>query len=223
MLQRAATAGVEVLSVSTDRPSSERTAAIPGVWKAVGVHPTRAATADDVSEWLPTLAQQPGVLAIGECGFDDTGPAWELQRVAFEAQLALARDHNLTVILHIDGPSAWRELTRTERDLAGLRVVRHYFAGGAGQAAWHSEQGHWLSFGRPVLREPRLQEIAASYPSHLLLIETDTYPLPGRTTEPKDVVEVGEALAQLRHWDVERCAQQLAENAVTAFPGQAPT
>ena len=72
-----------------------------------------------------------------------------------------------------------------------------------------------------MLRAPALHRIARDYPANLLLIETDTYPLPGRTTEPRDLVAVGEKLAALRGWTIAECAAQLWSNsrAALALPG----
>jgi TatD DNase family protein len=211
-----------MLAVSTSCASSRRTVALSsGVLKAVGVHPTRA---DDAScAELHELAQAPGVVAIGETGFDDAGPDFEAQRASFVAQANLAREAELTLVLHIDGQSAWRQLTDLDRALDGLRVIRHYFTGDVSQAEWHAARGHYLSFGRPLLREPALQRIAAAYPADLLLIETDSYPLPGRTTEPSGLPAVGTALAGARGWTIEECASQLWANSYRALSLPAPT
>jgi TatD DNase family protein len=211
-VSEAAAAGVgAMLAVSVGRASSERTAALDGVLKAVGVHPTRAD--DGVGEWLAGLARGEGVVAIGECGFDDAGPAWEVQRAVFEAQCEVARELRLALVLHVDGAEAWRRMVEAGSALEGLRVVRHYFAGGLEQAQWHAERGHWLSFGRPLLRDAALREVAAWCPPGRLLIETDSYPLPGRATEPKHLVEVGAGMAELRGWTLEECAERLAASA----------
>ncbi len=217
LLARARAAGVtRLLAVSTDCAASRRVAALPGgVLKAVGVHPLHAA--EGVCAELEALARRPGVVAIGETGFDDGGLSFAVQEPVFRAQCALARRLQLTLVLHIDGAGAWRALAGAAEALDGLRVVRHYFAGDAAQAAWHAERGHWLSFGRPLLREPALQAIARAYPPERLLIETDSYPLPGRRTEPRDLVPVGLLLAELRGWSVEACAARLWRNAAAAF------
>jgi TatD DNase family protein len=220
LLARAEAAGVaRLLAVSTDCASSQRVAALPdGVLKAVGVHPLHAA--EDVCEALEALAVRPGVVAIGETGFDDGGPPLAVQAAVFRTQCALARRLNLALVLHVDGAGAWQALTAavaTDDALAGLRAVRHYFAGDAAQAAWHAERGHWLSFGRPLLREPSLQQIARAYPPEKLLIETDSYPLPGRRTEPRDLVPVGLLLAELRGWSAEHCVARLWRNATAAL------
>lgn len=218
-LARAQAAGVtRLLAVSTDCASSHRVAALPApVLKAVGIHPLHAA--EGVCAELETLASHPGVVAIGETGFDGGGPAFAIQDAAFRAQCALARRRNLALVLHIAGAGAWQALTTAAAAdvLAGLRVVRHYFTGDATQAAWHIERGHWLSFGRPLLREPALQQLARDLPPDRLLIETDSYPLAGRRTEPRDLVPVGLLLADLRGWSAAFCAAQLWRNTAAAF------
>ena len=166
---------------------------------------------------LRELAGAPGVVAIGEVGFDDSGPDWGVQTAAFDAQCQLARGFGHALVLHIDGAAAWSLLEERADALSGLRVVRHYFTGDEAQATWHRELGHFLSFGNPLRRSPALQAIAATYPPDLLLIETDTYPLPGRTTEPKDVVKVGQHLAEVRGWELEQTQERLEENTMSAF------
>ena len=220
MRSRAGDVGVAaLLAISTSLESSRRTVALPPeVWRAVGVHPTQAdSLTADVHRELDALAGLPGVVAIGETGSDAAGPSPAEQRRAFAAQCDLARHRGLALILHIDGPGAWDELVASAEALTGLRVVRHYFQGGAAEATWHRDHGHYLSFGRPLLRAPALQRLARDYPADLLLIETDTYPLPGRTTEPRDLVAVGEQLAVLRGWTIAECAAQLWTNSRTAL------
>ena len=216
ILARAAAAGVDIIAVAVDLESSAKVARqaneIPG---AVGIHPKRAVPGFEPQ--LRTLASNLGIVAIGECGFDSAGPPWEVQEAAFEAQCRLARQLGKALILHVDGSGAWERLAGYADDLDGLRVIRHYFAGDAAQAAWHAARGHYLSFGNPLRRLPELGEIARGYPPELLLIETDTYPLPNRSTEPADVAAIGETVAALRQWTVEECREQLARNTVTAF------
>lgn len=220
LLARAhATGVVRVLAIATDCASSRRVAALPeAVLKAVGVHPLHAG--EGICTELEALAARRGVVAIGETGFDGGGPPFAVQERVFCAQCALARRLSLALVLHVDGATAWRAFTSAIAAgdaLAGLRVVRHYFTGDTAQAAWHAERGHWLSFGRPLLRRPALQQIAREYPPEKLLIETDSYPLPGRRTEPRDLVPVGLRLAELRGWSPEACAARLWQNAAAAF------
>lgn len=217
LVAEARAAGVEgLLAVSTSLDSSERTLAIDlPVLRAVGVHPTRAADFDPTR--LRALAARETVAAIGECGFDDAGPGWEQQHAAFEFQANIARDLALPLILHIDGPAARDHFLAALAALDGLTVIRHYFSGEEHQARLHAEHGHYVSFGRPLVREPGQQRVARLIPPELLLIETDSYPLPNRTTEPKSLVEVGHALARALNITVEACATLLWTNAQRAL------
>lgn len=205
-----------MLAVSTSRASSERTLELPrSIAKAIGVHPTKAA--EGVWDGLGAAASRDDVVAIGETGFDDAGPTWELQDAVFLAQARVARDLDLALVLHVDGADAWTRLLASEDALTGLRLVRHYFRGDRIQLEWHIARGHWISFGRPLLRDAALWELAAECPAELLLIETDSYPLPGRATEPTNLVEVGQKLGELRRWDDEATSAQLWRNSIAAF------
>lgn len=218
LIERAAAAEVAMIAVAVDLDSAVEVLALPEsvvAGRALGLHPRGARRSFE--DTLAQLAEGRGVVAIGECGFDDAGPDDETQLWAFEAQCRVARALELAVVLHIDGARAWGLLSRSAGQLDGLRVVRHYFTGDGAQAAWHRERGHYLSFGNPLRREPALQEIARHYPAALLLIETDSYPLPGRTTEPRDVPRVGEALAMVRGWTGAQAREQLGHNTRTAF------
>ncbi|GMV84684.1 MAG: hypothetical protein AMXMBFR80_05420 [Dehalococcoidia bacterium] len=218
LLERAREAGVLVVAVGVDVASSRvalNTAGLAGV--VAGVHPLRA------SEWDAAgpgeLAGAPGVVGIGECGFDGAGPEWAVQAGAFRGQCELARAVGLPLVLHIDGPGAWEALMEHGDALDGLTVVRHYFAGGREQADWHAGRGHFLSFGRPLPRRAELQAICRGYPPERILAETDSYPLGGRTTEPRDVVAIGEMVGRLRGWTGEEARRRLWENSLRAFPG----
>ena len=216
LLARAEMAAVGVIAVAVDLESSKDVARhaheTPG---AVGIHPKRALSGFE--QELGQLASSPGIVAIGECGFDGAGTEWELQEATFRAQCAIAKEFGKALILHIDGDGAWDRLAGCADHFAGLRVVRHYFTGDVAQATWHAARGHYLSFGNPLRRRPELQEIARVYPAELLLIETDSYPLPNRNTEPAHVAQIGQALAHLRRWTVEECRRQLADNTLAAF------
>lgn len=214
---------VQVIGVAVDLESSLRlldlvgTPGLAGV--VVGVHPQRAIT--DWSRFVE-LVDSPGVVGIGECGFDPGRPdgplvEWKLQDEAFATQARNASELDVALVLHIDGPGAWERFVINGHELDRSRVVRHYFTGDAAQAQWHRERGHYLSFGNPLRRNESLQRIAREYPPELLLTETDSYPLPGRKTQPADVVQVAACLADVRGWSLDRTREQLSENTVRAF------
>jgi len=101
IVARASDAGVAILAVAVDLASSRAVVELDGTAGcAVGVHPLQAAELD--AGVLRKLAGMPGVVAIGECGFDGAGPEWAAQASAFRGQCDLAREAGLPVILHID-------------------------------------------------------------------------------------------------------------------------
>ena len=214
LLARARRAGVRrFLAIGVDRASSLATLELArrrrGVRAAVGVHPTRLDERDPTGDlaWLRPLADQPSVAAIGEVGLDAAGRASaQAQLQFFEAGLALAAERDLTLALHVVG---WHE--RALAALAGgprVRTVAHYFQGDPALARRYLDAGCWISVGKPVTRAERgaLREAVRLVPLERLLLETDTYPLPGRTTEPRDVAEICRAVAELLGVDAERVA-----------------
>jgi TatD DNase family protein len=80
-----------------------------------------------------------------------------------------------------------------------VRNVAHYFVGDAEMARRYLDAGCWIAVGKPVTRpsEIAVREAVCVIPPDRLLLETDTYPLPGRVTEPRDVAAVCAAVAEL--------------------------
>jgi TatD DNase family protein len=228
-LERAAAAGVErVICIGTDADHSRRAivaaASDPGqrVWATVGVHPHEAKHGTD--EILP-LIDAPRVVAIGECGLDfyyEHSPR-DVQRAVFAAQIALARIHDLALVVHTR--DAWDEtfaVLQTEQ--VPERVVFHCFTGGPAEARRALELGAYLSFSGIVTfkNAGNAREAAALCPADRLLVETDApylAPVPhrGDVNEPAHVAVVGAALAALRTESEEELAAQTSANAAKVF------
>jgi len=229
-LERAAAAGVErVVCIGTDADHSRRAIALAAdsssprrVWATVGVHPHDATQGLDAI--LP-LVDAPGVVAIGECGLDyhyDHSPR-DVQRAAFAAQIALARIHNLALVVHTR--EAWEhtfELLYTES--MPERVVFHCFTGGPEEARQAIRMGAYLSFSGIITfknAEPVRQAVQVCPPDRLL-VETDApflAPVPhrGQPNEPALVPVVGAAVAALRGVPEEEIAALTSANATTVF------
>ncbi len=207
-LSRAAAAGVvRVLSCGEDVASSERTIAIAArhaaVRVAVGVHPHRAASWDGAAAArLRELSRDGRVVAIGEIGIDLSGrsaPRADQER-AFRAQLELARELELPVVVHV------RDAGAAARDIAdrvpGMRGMIHCYSEGPGEVAEWLRRGFLLSFAGTVTypRSAALREAAAATPADAILAETDApYLAPqrrrGGRNEPAFVLETLAALA----------------------------
>lgn len=209
LLRRAVAAGVgTVVGVSVDLPSSRSTIDLARrhamVVAGVGFHPMffdrdlGAAELDALAE----LARDPVVGFIGEIGVDTMESTVPLDRQlgVLRDELALARELAKPVNLHLRGEV---DAALNAIELAGVPpagAVFHYFSGDDRLARRAIDLGLYLSVGKPVTRPENvaLREAIARAPMGRLLLETDSYPLSGRDTEPADVVEVARAVAELK-------------------------
>ena len=163
------------------------------MYAAVGIHPNSSADFDEsVLGTLRDMAAHPKVVAIGEIGLDyyrDSSPKPQQWR-AFEAQLALAADLGLPVIIHnreasddvLDILAAWvGALPATLKDRPG---VLHSFSAPQSAADRGLALGFYLGFTGPVTfkKADDLRRIAACVPSDKILVETDG---PFLTPEPR--------------------------------------
>jgi TatD DNase family protein len=158
-----------------------------------------APAGDDSITGLRALIQDHPA-AIGEVGLDEQAPDLARQARFLEACQALAEEYGLPVVLHVVGAPAVHEqaLALVARH-PSVRTVAHYFVGGPDLAQRYLDHGCWISVGRPATRsrEVAVRQAVPLIPLDRLLLETDTYPLPGRTTEPRDVSTVCAAVAEL--------------------------
>ncbi len=234
LLTRARQAGVSrFLTVGVDLTSSERAVLLAwqyaGLYAAVGLHPAyltedAASHIADYERRLRALAQHSEVVAIGEAGIDllEARAPLETQRQAFLLQLRLADDLKLPLVLHHQKAEAHcQETLEAARQESGraLEVIVHYFVGDSASAARWLALGCHLSVGRPVTRPENaaLREAVAAIPLERLLLETDTYPLPGRDTEPADIAQIAQAVAEIKQLPLEAIAEQTTANFCRLF------
>lgn len=183
----------------------------PAVRFAVGVHPHHAGTfAGRVGEAVDLVraeAARTGACAIGEIGLDyhyDFSPR-EAQQEVFGAQIALARELGLPIVIHTREATA--DTFRLLEVARGgeIRGVFHCFSGDAAMARAALEIGFSLSFAGIVTfpRAGALREAARLVPPDRLLAETDSpylapVPFRGKRNEPAHVSRVVDALAEAR-------------------------
>lgn len=218
-IARARDAGVgAMVVVGTDAESStaavELAARHPEVRATVGLHPHDASRLDEEWARLVELARAPGVVAIGEAGFDlhyrHSEP--DAQEAAFRAQIALAKELDRALVIH--SREAWDDTFRVLREVGPpARTVFHCFTGGPAEAAACLELGAHLSFSGIVSFRAAddVRAAAAVCPVERLLVETDApylAPVPhrGRENEPALVGVVGAALAEAVGLPVEELA-----------------
>ena len=194
-----------------------------GVYAALGIDPHRAATpeAARVGE-LRALLEHPKAVAVGEAGLDYHygGDAKYEQRSLFEAQLSLASELELPIVVHTRSANADTEAILRAHD--GI-VVMHCFSEPELLPAG-LERGWYFSFAGNITypKAEALREAAAVVLPTRILVETDSpYLAPqrvrGRTNEPAYVVHTLAALAEARGEDADELAARIDANADAAF------
>ena len=140
-----------------------------GHWFSVGLHPWDV-TGDDENELesIGEMAQNPQVLAIGECGFDTLkGPAHDLQEQAFIRQVEISERVRKPMILHV--VRDFDSVIRLRKQLNPTQPwLIHGFRGGLQQANQLYTHGIQVSLGLKA-NPQTLQQI----PSYRLFLETD--------------------------------------------------
>jgi len=223
VVARAQTAGIRLIvnpgiDLATSREAIALTERYENVYAAVGVHPNSCESFQeaDIDE-LRRLAAHPKVVAIGEIGLDyywDTvEPA--RQKRAFQAQLALAAELGLPVIIHSRdsnddvetmsrawvGSDDFRHSPLAERPYPG---VLHAFSGDLRLAREAYGWGFVLSLGGPVtFKNARaLHALVPSLDMSRLMLETDApyltpHPHRGKRNEPAYVSLICDKMAEL--------------------------
>lgn len=210
------------VDVETSRAAIARASTTDGVWATAGVHPHEA---KDGIDGLAALLDDPACVAVGECGFDfhyDHSPR-DAQRGVFAAQVALANERDLALVIHTR--EAWEE-TFEVLDAEGTpsRTVFHCFTGGPDEAQASLDRGAYLSFSGIVSFPSAgdVQAAAAICPLDRMLVETDSpylAPVPhrGKRNRPAWVSDVGAALASAAGVGVDEVAASTWDNASRVY------
>lgn len=131
--------------------------------------------------------------AVGETGLDFVhGTSREVQTEALRAQLRLARERGLPVVLHC--VRAFEPLMRELAACEPRAVIFHGFIGSPEQARRALAKGYFLSFGERAFASPKTLAALRETPLSQLFLETDDSPVPiaeiyARAAEAKGVPE----------------------------------
>jgi TatD DNase family protein len=228
LVERAHDAGVtRVVTIGTGIESSRAALALAeeheGVYAALGVDPHRAATPDaERLDELRELLSHPKAVAVGETGLDNVRQFASVaeQRRLFEAELALAEELRLPVVIHSREAAA--DTAATLAQFQGT-VILHCFSS-SDLLAPALERGYYVSFAGNATypRALELREAAAAVPEERVLVETDSpylspQPVRGRPNEPAHVVHTIAVLAEARGETAEALALRTHANASRAF------
>lgn len=201
---------------------------------ALGVHPHDAKdVADDTPyDEIRRIAVdlkdggRSRVVAVGETGLDyhyDNSPR-EVQQEVFRAQIRLARQLNLPLIIHSREADSDTMTILAEEGAGEIGGVFHCFSGGVEVAKNVLEMGFYLSFTGVVTfpKADSLREVVKRIPIEKILIETDCpylAPIPyrGKRNEPAHVVETARRIAEVKGLSLGDVARITTLNAEDLF------
>lgn len=229
-LAEAAAAGVEGFVVPGVAPEGwQRIANLHGIhrnaYPAFGVHPMHAdlLTPEALSE---LRLRSRTATAIGEIGLDYAlpFPSKQLQQTAFRAQLEVAIEAKLPVLIHCR--KAFPDLLRILRDegIGEGGGVMHAFSGSVETARHCLRLGLHISIAGSVTYDNarRPVEVARDLPSDRILLETDAPDLPpvphrGILNRPAYLAAIARRVADIRGVSLEVLARLTTANAKRLF------
>ena len=208
-------------SLESSRNASALSEDYDYIYAAVGSHPDAAdeVTPEVLEEYRLLCKRNPKVRAIGEIGLDyhyEDIPR-QRQQEAFRAQMGLAEELNLPVIVH--EREAHEDGMRIVEEYPAVKGVFHCYSGSAEMAKWLVSRGWYIGFtGVLTFKNARKAvETAASIPLSRIVLETDCpymspEPFRGRRNDPGKLYRMAEALAQIRGVSVEQIHEITMEN-----------
>ncbi len=230
VIQRARAADViaQVVPATCQRlwPQTRQTCAeYPDLHACYGLHPCFMSEHEDahITELAQWLGRERPV-AVGECGLDYfiQKPDRLRQQGLFAAQLALAREFDLPIVIH--ARKAVEDVIKHIRSAGHYQGLVHSFNGSAEQAHRLIDLGYRLSFGGAITytRATRLRALVAELPLDAILLETDAPDQPdsgheGQRNEPAWLVDVWGAVARLRDESAQTIAERTTRNAIELF------
>ena len=208
-------------SAESSRNVDKLTAQYDYLYGAVGSHPDAADEVNEalLEEYRMLCKQNPKIKAIGEIGLDyhyEDIPR-DIQKQAFRAQMALAKELNLPVIVH--EREAHEDGMKIVEEFPEVTGVFHCYSGSAEMAKWLVSRGWYIGFtGVLTFKNARKAvEVAASIPLDRIVLETDCpymapEPFRGKRNDPGKLYRMAEKLAEIRGLTVEEIHRITTEN-----------
>ena len=214
-----------VMNPGCSLESSRNACALAGeydyIYAAVGSHPDVADEVNEavIEEYRRLVRENPKVMAIGEIGLDyhyEDIPR-DVQKAAFRAQMALAAELNLPVIVH--EREAHEDGMKIMEEFPTVKGVFHCYSGSLEMAKWLIARGWYIGFtGVLTFKNARKAiEVAASIPLDRIVLETDCpymapEPFRGKRNDPGKLYRMAEKLAELRGLTVDQIHRITVEN-----------
>ena len=208
-------------SLASSRNAAALARAYDYIYAAVGSHPDAAdeVTEAVLAEYRKLCRENPKIRAIGEIGLDyhyeDIPRA--RQQAAFRAQMGLARELGLPVIVH--EREAHEDGIRIVEEFPEVTGVFHCYSGSAEMAKWLVIRGWYIGFTGVLTfkNARRAVETAAAIPLERIVLETDCpymspEPFRGQRNDPGRLYRMAEKLAEIRGLPLEEIHRITFEN-----------
>ena len=223
-----------IINVGTSLIESDNCIAIakrfPTVFASIGLHPNDATDhwRLDIVEFKKRLEHKTEhkIVAIGECGIDRHYEGYNLERQqdVFRAQIELALEHNLALIVHTrDAGDETMRCLQEFKD-ANLRGVIHCFSESVAFARDTLDLGFALGIGGTLTypKNDQLREVVKAVPLTSIILETDAPFLPpqalrGQQNSPASIKIIAHYVADLLGIDFEDVAQTTTARAMSLF------
>ena len=191
-----------------------------GLYPALGLHPVfmQHHHSKNLIQ-LEQLLETSSTVAIGEIGLDFYIKELDQQQQLelFEAQLVIAINHDLPVILHVR--KAHDQVLKLLKKMKLKGGFCHAFNGSYQQAEQYLELGFKLGFGGTLTYEnsTKIHRLAKTLPLDAIVLETDAPDMVveshrGQRNSPEYILESLTALASIRNEDIETIAEQTTKN-----------
>lgn len=221
----------EMAVVGFDTPTIEKSLQLSktydDIYSIIGWHPTEAGSyTKAIEEKLQQQLTLPKVVALGEIGLDYY---WmedpkEVQAKVFRRQIAIAKEMNLPISIHMRDAIEDTYQILKEEDVRDIGGIMHSYSGDWEWAQRFLDLGMHISFSGVVTfkKAADVQDVATHVPLDKLLVETDApylapVPYRGKRNEPGYTRYVVEKIADLRQLPFETIAEQTRENAHRLF------
>lgn len=208
-------------SLASSKAASALSQKYAYIYAAAGSHPDAA---DEVNEQIldayrDLCRSNPKIKAIGEIGLDyhyEDIPR-DIQQRSFRAQMALAKELGLPVIVH--EREAHEDGMNIVADFPEVTGVFHCYSGSLEMAKWLVDRGWYIGFtGVLTFKNARKAlEVAAGIPLERIVLETDCpymapEPFRGKRNDPGKLLRMAEKLAELRRLPLEEVHSATFEN-----------
>ncbi|WP_461816083.1 TatD family hydrolase [Faecalimonas sp.] len=198
----------------------------PFIYASIGVHPDEVGNLNEETfAWLKKQCEHKKVVAVGEIGLDYywDNESHDLQKKWFIAQLNIAKEKNLPVVIH-SREAAQDTLEIMKKYAKDLTGIIHCFSYSVEMAKEYIKMGFYIGIGGVVTfkNSKKLKDVVSEIPLERIVLETDCpylSPVPnrGKRNSSLNLKYVIEEIANIKDISPEEVIHQTEQNAYTVY------